>query len=155
VFQQVGVRAPRIHKKTHRKRLGYLQPVLENLLLKIGVEVIVAKVDWVAAVVAVRSGLRFADRLIEREIKNLESGISDLRFEIAQLIPACESVSRQLRKWAEHLQNTDIRGPRHLNEESREVYDRARRAEAFAEKLKRIRAGGKVEEEFGDSKSQI
>ena len=40
---------------------------------------------------------------------NLKSQISDLRL-------LAESCSRQLRAWADSLQNSDITGPRHLNE---------------------------------------
>jgi four helix bundle protein len=39
--------------------------------------------------------------------------------EIAALIELAESCSRQLRAWAESLQNSEITGSRHLNEQSR------------------------------------
>lgn len=94
-----------------------------------------------------RSALRFAERLAVRGVLAREqSDIADVRSEISRTIPQCESVSRQLQKWAEHLQNTDIRGPRHLTDASRELYQRAKRADAFQEKLRRIREGDKPEE---------
>jgi hypothetical protein len=39
-----------------------------------------------------------------------------LRFEISDLKASAESCSRQLRAWADNLQNSDIRGQRHLND---------------------------------------
>src|SRR3954452_18920060 len=44
-----------------------------------------------------RSALRFAARLAERGI--LKSEISNLKSQISDLLPPCESVSRQLRAW--------------------------------------------------------
>lgn len=71
--------------------------------------------------------------LLERmdRFTNLKSQISDLKS-------ASESCSRQLRAWADHLQNTEIRGQRHLNETSRGEYTRDKRSEAFMDKLKRL-----------------
>ena len=74
--------------------------------------------------------------LLERmpRFTHLESQISHFKSQ-------AESCSRQLRAWADHLQNSDVRGQRHLNEQSRSNFDSARRAESFAEKLQRIRGG--------------
>ena len=60
----------------------------------------------------VRNGLLFARRLVDRGL--LRSEISDLKSQISALIPRCESISRQLRGWADSLQNSDIRGQRHF-----------------------------------------
>ena len=38
---------------------------------------------------------------------------------IAAMIALAESCSRQLRAWADSLQNSEIAGPRHLNEQTR------------------------------------
>jgi four helix bundle protein len=46
--------------------------------------------------------------------------------DIAQLAESC---SRQIRAWADKLQNTDIEGPRHLNEESRKTYTKRKAAQ--------------------------
>ena len=93
----------------------------------------------------VRNALIFAGRLAEQRI--LKSQISDLKSRITRLIPRCESVSRQLRGWADSLQNSEIRGQRHLNDASRAAFDQDRRARAFLEKLQRIRNGEKVQPE--------
>ena len=85
----------------------------------------------------VRSALHFARGLAERGL--LRSQITDLKSQIPRLIASCESVSRQLRAWADSLQNSDIRGQRHLNDAARREYDGARRAQAFLEKLQQIR----------------
>jgi len=62
----------------------------------------------------VRSMLRLLSR--RSELPNLRSQISDL-------ISLAESCSRQLRAWADSLQNSDIAGPRHLNERTRAAYE--------------------------------
>lgn len=48
--------------------------------------------------------------------------LSNLRSEISSLIKLAESCSRQLRGWADSLQNSAIAGPRHLNEKTRANY---------------------------------
>jgi len=64
--------------------------------------------------------------------ENLKSQIKDLRL-------IAESCSRQLRAWADSLQNSDITGPRHLNDKSRANYQkstsRKQGAAAFQELL--------------------
>jgi len=44
-------------------------------------------------------------------------------------------VSRQSSGWAQSMQNTDIKGPKHLTDSSREQYQQ-KKAEAFMQKLK-------------------
>ncbi len=60
--------------------------------------------------------------------------LSNLRSEISNLISLAESCSRQIRAWADSLQNSEIAGPRHLNEQSRAAYEKrqARVAQANA-----------------------
>ena len=97
----------------------------------------------------VRSMLHFCDRLPvlkseisdpKSEISDLKSQISDLKSRIADLKSLAESCSRQIRAWADHLQNSDIQGQRRLNKATRAQWESARRAEAFLEKLDAIRA---------------
>ncbi len=45
--------------------------------------------------------------------------LRDLKFEISNLKSIAESCSRQLRAWADHLQNSDITGQRHFSESVR------------------------------------
>jgi four helix bundle protein len=89
----------------------------------------------------VRNALLFAERLVKRGI--LKSQISDLKSQISDLLPRCESVSRQLRGWADSLQNSDVRGQRFLNDRTRAEYNQSRRSQEFLEKLQRIRDAAK------------
>ena len=50
--------------------------------------------------------------------------ISDYKAELEPMISLAESCSRQLRAWADSLQNSDISGPRNLNEQSRNDWQR-------------------------------
>jgi four helix bundle protein len=58
--------------------------------------------------------------------------LSNFRSEISNLINLAESCSRQLRAWADSLQNSDIAGPRHLNDQSRANYQKRKTREAGA-----------------------
>jgi four helix bundle protein len=75
----------------------------------------------------VRSMLRYNER--RPDVAHLES-------EISNLISKAESISRQLRARADSLQNSEIKGQRHLTEQSRAHFDQAKRAEAFAQKIR-------------------
>jgi hypothetical protein len=66
-------------------------------------------------------------------------GFGDLRSEISDLRSRAESVSRQLRGWAESLQNTDIRGQRYLTDKLRRRTKEAREREEFLEEPKQVR----------------
>ncbi len=73
----------------------------------------------------VRSMLLLLNRL--PKFSNLKSQISNLRS-------LAESISRQLRAWADSLQNSDIQGQRYLNEQTRGEYERQKeREEALVE----------------------
>ncbi|MHC4518328.1 MAG: four helix bundle protein [Planctomycetota bacterium] len=74
----------------------------------------------------VRSMLCFSER--HPDATHLKSHISDLKS-------LAESCSRQIRAWADHLQNADIKGPRHLTDQSRRVYQQQQRADAFQRRL--------------------
>ena len=50
---------------------------------------------------------------------------------------ACESISRQIRGWANSLQNSAIEGQRHLNDQSRARYDSQKRRLASDEEHRR------------------
>jgi len=61
----------------------------------------------------VRSMLCFLDRRV---------AINDFKSQISNLKSIAESCSRQIRAWAEHLQNSDIQGQRHLNDKTSKAF---------------------------------
>lgn len=79
----------------------------------------------------VRSICHVIDRL--PYFNHLKSQISDLKS-------LSTSVSRQLSAWALSLQESDIAGPRHLTEQSKQTYQQKQRAATYMEKLKRDQA---------------
>ena len=62
----------------------------------------------------------------------------DLKSEISHLKVLVEGISRQLRGWAQHLQDTPIRGPRHLTTRSRQLEQARRDREEFLKELQDI-----------------
>jgi four helix bundle protein len=66
-------------------------------------------------------------------------GFSDLRSEISDLKLRAESISRQLRRWAGSLQNSDIRGQRYLTDKTRSRTKEAREREEFLKELEEVR----------------
>lgn len=73
-----------------------------------------------------RSMLRFTERF---------ETATHLKPEISNLTTLAESCSRQIRAWADSLQNSDIKGQRHLNEASRDMYESKKRRVAFEQQL--------------------
>jgi len=63
----------------------------------------------------------------------------DLRSEISDLKSKAEGISRQLRAWADSLQNTDIRGTRYLTDQSRRIDKQRQEREEFLAELEQIR----------------
>jgi four helix bundle protein len=49
-----------------------------------------------------------------------------------------ESISRQLRAWADSLQNSNIKGQRYLSSQTKHLSDRQREIKAFMDELKTI-----------------
>jgi hypothetical protein len=74
----------------------------------------------------VRSMLCFLER---------RPAFGNFKFQISNLKLVAESCSRQLRGWADYLQNSEIKGQRHLNEKARQHYDAAKTAEEFLQEL--------------------
>ena len=60
---------------------------------------------------------------------------ADMKTQISDLKSTAESCSRQLRGWADSLQNSDIKGQRHLNRRSREQEEQARKAKSLQKEL--------------------
>jgi 23S rRNA-intervening sequence protein len=63
----------------------------------------------------------------------------DLKSQISNLRSQAESISRQLRGWADLLQNSEIRGQRYLDEKSRRRDKERRDREEFLNELEVIR----------------
>jgi len=86
----------------------------------------------------VRSMLLLAERL--PDVAHLKSEISDLKSR-------AESISRQLRAWADSLQNSDVRGQRYLTDRTRAAAESKQRAGAFMQKIDRMVEEGRRERE--------
>ncbi|MEJ2007424.1 MAG: hypothetical protein P8Z30_04570 [Acidobacteriota bacterium] len=69
------------------------------------------------------------------------AGFENLKSEISDLKSGAESISRQLRGWADSLQNSGISGQRYLNEKARRTDKSRRERDEFLAKLERIRCG--------------
>lgn len=61
-----------------------------------------------------------------------------LKSQISNLKSTAESISKQIRGWANSLQNSDIQGQRHLNDQSRKAYEYKHRAAAFEKHIEEI-----------------
>lgn len=72
---------------------------------------------------------------------------SDLKSEISNLKSLAESLSRQLRAWADSLQDSKIKGQRYLTEKSRRAAQSARERNEFLERLQNIREGREEKKE--------
>jgi four helix bundle protein len=66
--------------------------------------------------------------------------LRDLQSQISNLKSTAESCSRQLRAWADSLQNSDIAGPRHLNDQSRANYQKRQASKQGAANFKTLLA---------------
>ena len=74
----------------------------------------------------VRSMLCFLER---------RKGFANFKSQISNLKSKAESCSRQLRAWADHLQDSEIKGQRHLNEKTRSSYNSKRDVKEFQQEL--------------------
>ncbi|MGH9375395.1 MAG: hypothetical protein ACRD1J_04430 [Terriglobia bacterium] len=63
---------------------------------------------------------------------------ADLKSEISNLKAQAESISRQIRAWADKLQNTEIKGQRYLNEKDRQREKALRDRKEFLSELERV-----------------
>jgi four helix bundle protein len=78
---------------------------------------------------------------------------ADLKSEISNLKSLPESVSRQLRAWADSLQNSGIKGQRYLTDKTRRVDQARRDRDEFLQTLAQLRPGDPYPTR--DLKSQI
>ena len=81
----------------------------------------------------VRSMLCLLDRL---------KPFGDLSAEIRKLKSKAESCSRQLKAWAQSLQNSEFKGERHVNQKTKRATQAAREREEFLKELAEIRSKG-------------
>ncbi len=77
----------------------------------------------------VRSMLSLLERL---------PAFSNLKFEISNLKSPAEGISRQLRGWADSLQNSPIRGQRHLTAKTRQMEQARQDREQFLQELRKV-----------------
>ena len=63
---------------------------------------------------------------------------SDLKFQISNLKSASEEIARQLRAWAEKLQDSPIKGQRYLNEKTRRIDEAKRNRDDLLKELKAV-----------------
>jgi len=80
--------------------------------------------------------------LLERlpRFRNLRSEILDIRSRV-------ESISKQLRRWLDSLQNTDIKGQRYLTDKSRQLAEAKKDQEERRKEWEQYRYKGKTSTE--------
>ena len=66
------------------------------------------------------------------------TGFASLKSEISNLKSLAEGISRQLRGWAQHLQDSPIRGQRHLTAKTRQMDTVRRDRDEFIRELKEM-----------------
>ena len=66
--------------------------------------------------------------------------LHDLKSQISDLKSTAESNSRQLGAWAQSLQNSDITGPRHLNDQTRSNYQKQQTRKQGAAEFQKLLA---------------
>jgi len=94
----------------------------------------------------VRSMLILTERLPES---------TPLHSEISHLKSLAESCSRQIHAWAASLQNSDIKGWRHLNDQTRRRYQADARSAAFEKKLDEIVRKARPQDYPNEENSEI
>lgn len=78
----------------------------------------------------VRSMLHLFDSL--PQFSNLKSQISNLRL-------LAENIARQLRGWADSLQNSDIKGQRYLDDKTKSAFEKKRERDEFDLEMQQFR----------------
>jgi len=63
---------------------------------------------------------------------------NNLKFQISNLKLEAENISRQLRAWADSLQNSDIKGQRYLTDKTRRAVKEKDEREEFVAELRRM-----------------
>jgi len=68
--------------------------------------------------------------------------LRDFKSQISDLKSLAESCSRQLRAWADSLQNSDIKGQRHLNDHSKDQWQKKRDADQSSQSFDEMMRDG-------------
>jgi four helix bundle protein len=63
--------------------------------------------------------------------------LQHLKDHVGELKVAAESISRQLKAWADSLQNSDFTGTRYVTEKSKQSFQEQKRAQSLMDQLKR------------------
>ena len=71
----------------------------------------------------------------------------NLRSEISNLKSTAEGILRQLRGLANSLQNSDITGQRHLNDQSKREFDNKNKANRFVKQVRKTAEEAQAERE--------
>jgi four helix bundle protein len=71
-------------------------------------------------------------------VMDLMPEFNDLKSQISDFKKAAESIARQIRGWADSLQNSDIKGQRYLTQKSKTTYDQNKRARSFLQEIEEI-----------------
>ncbi|MCG3136701.1 MAG: hypothetical protein HJJLKODD_00536 [Phycisphaerae bacterium] len=66
------------------------------------------------------------------------SRTQSFKSQISDLKSLAEGCSRQIRAWADALQNSDIKGQRHLTDNSRSVFEHKRNAAIFWDRIDQL-----------------
>ena len=72
------------------------------------------------------------------DLKSQNSNHAGLKAAITAFLADCENISRQIRGWANSLQNSDIEGQRHLNDKTKQAYDNRQRSAAFQSRMAKL-----------------
>ena len=67
------------------------------------------------------------------------SRFADLKFEISDLINRAVNVSKQLNGWIESSKNSEIKGPKFLNDKERERFQRKKEVDEFEKEMAEFR----------------
>jgi len=71
-------------------------------------------------------------------VVELLGDVNDLKSQISDLKLRAEGIARQIRGWANALQNSEIRGQRHLNDRSRQSFEKEKKRNEFIDDLKQM-----------------
>jgi four helix bundle protein len=113
---------------------GTTQELLTFLYIARGSAGEVRSILWVLEALVGAGGVQARDQ----RSREAESEISDLQSQITGIKSAAESISRQIRGWADQLQNAEIRGQRYLTDAVRSKAKQEKGREEFLRKAEEL-----------------